>query len=126
MTHGSHGTTFGNNLLACAAVQATLNVVLAKGFFEEVKTKGEYFDKELKKLKDNFPNIIEEVRGINLIKGLKLKVDTNDFMSKLMKNKLLVVKAAENCIRLFPSLLSTKDELDMGVKIIKKTCEEMS
>ena len=126
MTHGSHGTTFGNNLLACAAVQATLNVVLAKGFFEEVKTKGEYFDKELKKLKDSFPNIIEEVRGINFIKGLKLKVDTNDFMSKLMKNKLLVVKAAENCIRLFPSLLSTTDELDMGIKIIKKTCEEMS
>ena len=126
MTHGSHGTTFGNNLLACAAAHAVLDVVLAKGFFEEVKTKGEYFDKELKKLKDSFPNIIEEVRGINFIKGLKLKVDTNDFMSKLMKNKLLVVKAAENCIRLFPSLLSTKDELDMGVKIIKKTCEEMS
>ena len=126
MTHGSHGTTFGNNLLACAAAHAVLDVVLAKGFFEEVKTKGEYFDKELKKLKDSFPNIIEEVRGINFIKGLKLKVDTNDFMSKLMKNKLLVVKAAENCIRLFPSLLSTKDELDMGIKIIKKTCEEIS
>ena len=126
MTHGSHGTTFGNNLLACAAAHAVLDVVLTKGFFEEVKTKGEYFDKELKKLKDNFPNIIEEVRGINFIKGLKLKIDTNDFMSKLMKNKLLVVKAGENCIRLFPSLLSTKGELDMGVKIIKKTCEEMS
>jgi len=126
MTHGSHGSTFGNNLLACAAAHAVLDVVLAKGFFEEVKKKGEYFDKELKKLKDSFPNIIEEVRGINFIKGLKLKVDTNDFMSKLMKNKLLVVKAAENCIRLFPSLLSTTDELDMGIKIIKKTCEEIS
>jgi len=126
MTHGSHGSTFGNNLLACAAAHAVLDVVLAKGFFKEVKTKGEYFDKELKKLKDSFPNIIEEVRGINFIKGLKLKVDTNDFMSKLMKNKLLVVKAAENCIRLFPSLLSTTDELDIGIKIIKKTCEEIS
>ncbi len=126
MTHGSHGSTFGNNLLACAAAHAVLDVVLAKGFFEEVKIKGEYFDKELKKLKKSFPNIIEEVRGINFIKGLKLKVDTNDFMSKLMKNKLLVVKAAENCIRLFPSLLSTTDELDMGIKIIKKTCEEIS
>jgi len=126
MTHGSHGSTFGNNLLACAAAHAVLDIVLATGFFEEVKTKGKYFDNELKKLKDSFPNIIEEVRGINFIKGLKLKVDTNDFMSKLMKNKLLVVKAAENCIRLFPSLLSTTDELDMGIKIIKKTCEEMS
>ena len=44
MTHGSHGSTFGNNLLACAAAHAVLDVVLAKGFFEEVKTKGEYFE----------------------------------------------------------------------------------
>ena len=93
---------------------------------KRLKKKGEYFDNELKKLKDSFSNIIEEVRGINFIKGLKLKVDISDFMSKLMKNKLLVVKASENCIRLFPSLLSTTDELDMGIKIIKRTCEEMS
>ena len=45
-------------------------------------------------------------------------------MSKLMKHKLLVVKASENCIRLFPSLLSTTEELDMGLEIIKNVCEE--
>ena len=124
MSQGSHGSTFGNNLLACAAANAVLDIVLAKGFFEEVKTKGEYFDKELKKLKSSFPKIIEEVRGINFIKGLKLKVDNNNFMSKLMERKLLVVKASENCIRLFPSLLSTTEELDMGLEIVKKVCEE--
>ena len=124
MLHGSHGSTFGNNPLVCAAAHAVFDIILAKGFFEEIEVKGEYFDKELKKLKNSFPKIIEEVRGINFIKGLKLKVDNNDFMSKLMKYKLLVVKASENCIRLFPSLLSTTKELDMGLKIIKKVCEE--
>ena len=124
MSPGSHGSTFGNNLLACAAAHAVLDIVVAKGLFEEVKVKGKDFDKELRKLKDSFPKIIEEVRGINFIKGLKLKVDTNEFMSKLMKHKLLVVKASENCIRLFPSLLSTIKELDMGLKIIEKVCEE--
>ena len=78
----------------------------------------------MKKLKSGFPKIIEEVRGINFIKGLKLKVDNNNFMSKLMERKLLVVKASENCIRLFPSLLSTTEELDMGLEIVKKVCEE--
>ena len=124
MSHGSHGSTFGNNPLVCAAAHAVFDIILAKGFFEEIEVKGEYFDKELKKLKNSFPKIIEEVRGISFIKGLKLKVDNNDFMSKLMKYKLLVVKASENCIRLFPSLLSTTKELDMGLKIIKKVCEE--
>ena len=41
-----------------------------------------------------------------------------------MEHKLLVVKASENCIRLFPSLLSTTEELDMGLEIVKKVCEE--
>ena len=124
MSHGSHGSTFGNNPLVCAASHAVLDIVLAKGFFEEIEVRGEYFDKALKKLKNNFPKIIKEVRGINFIKGLKLKVDNIDFMSKLMNHKLLTVKASENCIRLFPSLLSTTKELDMGLKIIKKVCEE--
>ena len=115
---------FGNNPLVCAAAHAVLDIVLAKGFFEEIEVKGEYFDKELKKLKNSFPKIIEEVRGINFIKGLKLKVDNIDFMSKLMNHKLLTIKASENCIRLFPSLLSTTKELDIGLKIIKKVCEE--
>ena len=106
MSHGSHGSTFGNNPLVCAAAHAVLDIILAKGFFEEIEVKGEYFDKELKKLKNSFPKIIDEVRGVNFIKGFKLKVDNIDFMSKLMNHKLLTIKASENCIRLFPSLLS--------------------
>jgi len=124
MTPGTHGSTFGGNPLGASVGNAVLDVVLSKGFLNNVKKKGSYFHEELKKLKDNFPKIIEEVRGINFIKGLKLKVDSTEFISKLMKHKLLVVKASENCIRLFPPLVSTTKELSAGLKIIKKVCEE--
>ena len=68
--------------------------------------------------------IIEEVRGIGLIKGLKMKIDTGKFIAKLMNHKLLTVKAEENCLRLFPPLTVTNQELDEGLEIIHKTCKE--
>ena len=60
------------------------------------------------------------------MKGLKMSVDNTEFMNKLMKNKMLTVKAAENVIRLFPPLIVNNNELDESVNIIEKVCREMS
>ena len=54
-------------------------------------------------IKSKYPKIIEEIRGAGLIKGLRLLVDNNEFTKKLMKHKMLTVKAQENVVRLFPS-----------------------
>ena len=124
MVPGTHGSTFGGNPLAMAVGNAVLDIILSKDFFNNVKIKGNYFDNGLKKLKDDYPKIIEEVRGIGLIKGLKMRVDNNEFMAKLLKHKMLIVKAEENCLRLFPSLMVTNQELDEGLEIIQKTCKE--
>ena len=124
MTPGTHGSTFGGNPLAMAVGNAVLDIILSKDFFKNVKVKGDYFDIGLKKIKDSYPKIIEEVRGIGLIKGLKMKIDTGKFIAKLMNHKLLTVKAEENCLRLFPPLTVTNQELDEGLEIIQKTCKE--
>ena len=58
--------------------------------------------------------------------GVRLLVDNDEFMKKLMDNKMLTVKAEENVIRLFPPLIVNHNELDEGIKKIKKVCEEMS
>ena len=60
------------------------------------------------------------------MKGLKITVDNGKFIDKLMENKLLTVKAAENVVRLFPSLIVNNNELDEGVGIIEKVCRDMS
>ena len=56
--------------------------------------------------------------------GLKMQDDPSNFVRLLLKNKLIVVKAGENVIRLLPSLIVTKEEIDEGIEILKKTCEE--
>ena len=126
MTPGTHGSTFGGNPLAMAVGNAVLDIVYEKDFLKNVQEKGKYFDTELNKLIDKYPKIIKEVRGRGLMKGIKMSVDNNEFMKKLMKNKMLTVKAEENVIRLFPPLTVNNKELDEAISKIEATAKEMS
>tara|TARA_Y100000590_G_scaffold35664_1_gene38720 strand:- start:517 stop:1680 length:1164 start_codon:yes stop_codon:yes gene_type:complete len=126
MTPGTHGSTFGGNPLAMSVGNAVLDVILEKDFLKNVKKKGEYFDNALKKIKKKYPKIIGEIRGVGLIKGLKMLVDNVEFMKKLMDHKMLTVKAEENVIRLFPPLIVKNKELDEAANKIEKVCEEMN
>ena len=126
MTPGSHGSTFGGNPLAMAVSNAVLDIIFKKGFLDNVKEKGKYFDEGLNKIKNKHPKIIKEIRGIGLIKGLKVLVDNVEFIKKLMDHKMLTVKAEENVIRLFPPLIVTNKELDEATDKIEKVCKEMS
>jgi len=126
MTPGTHGSTFGGNPLAMAVGNAVLDIIFEKDFLKNVKKKGEYFDQGLKKIKDKYPRIIGEIRGVGLIKGLKMLVDNTKFIKKLMNQKMLTVKAEENVIRLFPPLIVNNKELDEATNKIEKVCEEMS
>ena len=126
MTAGTHGSTFGGNPLAMSVGNAVLDTILKKGFLEDVKKKGKYFDEGLNKVKKKYPKIIGEIRGIGLIKGLKVLVDNVEFIKKLMNHKILTVKAEENVIRLFPPLIVQNQELDEAISKIEKVCEELS
>ena len=120
MTPGTHGSTFGGNPLAMAVGNAVLDIIFSKDFLNNVKEKGKYFDQGLNKIKDKYPKIIGEIRGAGLIKGLKMLVDNTEFVTKLMKHKMLTVKAEENVIRLFPPLIVSNKELDEAINKIEK------
>ena len=60
------------------------------------------------------------------MKGLKMLVDNEIFIKKLMNHKMLTIKASENVIRLFPPLIVQNQELDEALHKIEKVCKEMS
>ena len=126
MTPGTHGSTFGGNPLAMAVGNAVLDVIFEKDFLHNVKKKGEYFDIALNKIKNKYPKIIGEIRGIGLMKGLKMLVDNTEFIKKLMNQKMLTIKAEENVIRVFPPLVVKNNELDEAISKIEAACEEMN
>ena len=125
MIPGTHGSTFGGNPLAMSIGNAVLDQILKKNFLKNVKKVSKYFNFELKKLKNEFPNVIKEIRGVGLLLGIQLFNDQTDFIKRLMKNKLLTIKAGENVIRLLPPLTVKKKEIDIAVKIIRKVCKEI-
>ena len=123
MKPGTHGSTFGGNPLAMSAGNAVMDVMFKKGFFSNVTKNGNYFLKGLHKLKEKYPTIIKEVRGKGLLIGLCLHKNQSKFIQKLMDNNLLTVKAAENVVRLLPPLNVTKQEINLGLKILDKVCK---
>ena len=65
------------------------------------------------------------VRGIGLLIGLQLFNDQTIFIKKLMENRLLTIRAAENVIRILPPLNVKKREIDLALKIISKVCNQI-
>ena len=124
MVPGTHGSTFGGNPLAMSVGNAVMNEIFKKGFLSKVKSNSKYFISELIKIKNKFPKIIKEIRGVGLILGIQLYKDQSKFIESLLKNKLLTIRAAENVIRILPPLNVTKKEINMSLKIITKVCSD--
>tara|TARA_B100000965_G_scaffold381129_1_gene378290 strand:- start:259 stop:1422 length:1164 start_codon:yes stop_codon:yes gene_type:complete len=123
MTPGTHGSTFGGNPLAMSVGNEVLNQIFKKGFLKNVQKISKYFHYELNKLKNEYPKIIQEVRGVGLLIGLKLYKDQTKFIKKLQDNKLLTIRASENVVRILPPLNVKKFEIDLAIKIIRKVCK---
>ena len=122
MIAGTHGSTFGGNPLAMSVGNAVLDQIFKKGFLKNVQNLSKYFHYELNRIKKEFPQIIKEVRGVGFLIGLQLFDDQKKFIQKLIDNKLLTIRAAENVIRILPPLTVTKTEINLAIKIIKKVC----
>ena len=125
MIPGSHGSTFGGNPLAMSVGNAVLDQINKK-LLNNVNKMSKYFINNLNILKKKYPRIIKEVRGIGLLIGVQLHHDQTKFIKKLMNNKLLTIRAAENVIRILPPLNVKKNEIDLALKIIKKVCSELN
>lgn len=108
MVFGTHGSTYGGNPLAMAAGMAILDVMLEPGFFDHVKTMGDRLRGALEQLIPNYDQLFEEVRGLGLMLGLKLKdpAVSRDFVAHCRDHHgLLLVAAGDNVVRVLPPLV---------------------
>ncbi len=125
MTPGTHGSTFGGNPLAMAVGNAVMDIVSNKMFLKNVKNLSKYFLLNLNQLKEKYPSVIKEIRGRGLLIGIQLQKDQTKFIKKLMDNRFLTIRAAENVVRVLPPLNVKKSEIDQALKIISKVCSEL-
>ena len=112
LTAGTHGSTFGGNLLAMAVANAVLDVVLEPGFLDKVHAGGLRLKQKLAAICDENDSIIEDVRGEGLLLGFKCRVPNADVVAAAAKAGLLTVPAGENVVRLLPPLIVGEKEID--------------
>ena len=126
MIAGTHGSTFGGNPLAMSVGNSVIDIISNKKFLNNVKNLSKYFLSNLNIIKDKYPKIIKDIRGRGLLIGIQLHTDQVKFIKKLMENKLLTIRAAENVVRILPPLNVKKNEINQALKIIKKVCSEIN
>lgn len=116
LTPGMHGSTFGGNPLATAVGNAVLDIVLAPGFFEAVQQKALRLRQSLARIQDQFPDLVAEIRGQGLLVGVKLTVAPPEVVSAALSEKLLLVGAGDNVVRVLPPLTVSDDDIAEGVE----------
>jgi len=126
MTAGTHGSTFGGNPLAMSAANATLDIMLAPGFFDHVKKIGILFKQRLAEIKDRYPSLIAEVRGDGLLVGLRAVVPAGELVNAIRADKMLTVAAGDNVVRLLPPLIISEQEMAEGVARLDRACARLS
>lgn len=126
MTAGSHGSTFGGNPLAMAVGNAVLDVVLEDGFLDNVNQTGLKLSQKLARLRDEYPDVIEEIRGAGLMIGIKCRVPNTEFSAACLEQKLMTVGAGDNVVRLLPPLIVTEADLDDAVTRIEAACKQFA
>ena len=121
-TPGSHASTFGGNPVASAAAAATLKVILAEGFLEEVQAKGEYFQAELRALQGRFPAMIKGVRGMGLMVGAVLTEAAipvgGEIVNRMFERGYIMNFAGNVVLRFVPPLIVSREEIDRFLKAL--------
>ena len=123
---GSHGSTFAGSPLATSVSNEVLNQIFKKRFLNNVQKISKYFYSQLNEIKNDYPKLIKEVRGVGLLIGLQLFNDQAKFIKKLQDNKLLTIRSGENVVRILPPLNVKKLEVNIAIKIIRKVCKELN
>ena len=126
MEKGRHGSTYGGNPLACAVGCEVMNNVLSDGFLQNVRETSRYFTKKIIGLVSEFPSIFEETRGLGLMLGIKTKIANTTFTNEAFNQKLLIVPASDNVVRILPPLNINKAEVDIAIDLLRKTSERLS
>lgn len=120
---GSHGTTFGGNPLAAAAVNATLEKIFNDSFLSEVEEKGQYLKEELTNSLKPL-NVVKEVRGRGMMIGIELQKEAMPVIHALREEGMLAVLAGPQVIRLLPPLNVTYDEMSSAIQTLSKVLQE--
>lgn len=124
LTSGDHGTTYGGNPLAAAAINVVLDLFGENHIIDNVQKTGAYLEEKLNELADKY-DIIETRRGIGMMQGLVFKVPVGPVIHKALEKGLILINAGTDIIRFVPPLVITKEDVDQMIGILTQSIDEV-
>lgn len=121
---GDHGTTYGGNPLAAAAVCKVIELFEKQRVLENVREVGAYLEKRLDELAAEF-FCVETRRGAGLMQGLVFDRPVGDIITEAMERGLVLINAGTNIIRFLPSLVITKEHVDDMITILRESMRKV-
>lgn len=121
ITPGTHGSTYGGNPLSMAVAHAILDEIEKPEFLKAIRSKSAYLEKLLKKLADQYPTLINEIRGEGLLMGIDLSSSVNikQIVTECLEHGLVITKAGGgSVIRLTPPLIVSKKQIKQAYKVL--------
>jgi acetylornithine aminotransferase len=126
---GNHGSTYGGNPVACAAVSAVLNTIKEQQLCQRAQLLGEYFNQQLHAALQ--PNIkvknakVKEIRQKGLMIGIELNTPCAELVQQAADHGLLINVTAGSVIRLLPPLIMTDAQADTVISILTTLIEAL-
>ncbi len=117
---GDHGTTYGGNPLACAAVDKVLDLFESNHIIDNVKEVSGYLEEKLDELKSKYDFIVDR-RGLGLLQGLEFDHPVSEIINEALSKGLILINAGANVIRFIPPLVIKKSDVDEMIGILE-TC----
>ena len=111
---GDHGTTYGGNPLACAAVDAVLKIFEEDRVLDNVREVAPYLEKKLKEIVERF-DFLKEERGLGLMRAIVFDTDKKkpgDAVKAALSKGLVLITAGTDVVRFLPPLVITKEDVD--------------
>lgn len=124
LTSGDHGTTYGGNPLAAAAINVVLDLFGENHIIDNVQKTGAYLEEKLNELADKY-DVIETRRGIGMMQGLVFKVPVGPVINKALEKGLILINAGTDIIRFVPPIVITKEDVDQMIGILTQSIDEV-
>ena len=121
---GDHGTTYGGNPLACAAICKVIELFEKQNVLDNVREVGAYLEQRLDEVVKEF-ECVETRRGVGLLQGIVFDRPVGDIITRAMENGLILINAGANIIRFVPPLVITKENVDDMMSVLRKSIQEV-
>ncbi len=122
LSAGDHGTTYGGNPLACAAVEKVLDLFESGHVLEQVREVAPYLEQRLEEVRARHDCVVER-RGLGLMQGLVLDRPVGDIINRCLEKGLILINAGPNILRFVPPLVVTKENVDEMTEILEGCME---